>query len=179
MTDKHDISLPVLSGLTRRTAIKGAGMMLGTAAFAKAIAPLWGFAGDIPLDEFMQKHYKELSDEDKKLVFQRLEQEAKDSYGINVSIKDPQPISGVRFAYAINLSACNGNGKCMEACHHENYHDRDTNQSYIRILEMPVGTNDMEQGNTTYTHAVPAKDKYYMPVQCFQCENPPCVFVGD
>ena len=83
----------------------------------------------------------------------------------------------MRYAYAINLSVCNGNGKCMEACHKENNHDRATNQSYIRILEMPVGTTDMEQGNTTYTHSVPAKDKYYMPVQCFQCENPPCVDV--
>ncbi len=177
MTDQQDVSLPVLKGFTRRTALKAGAAMLGTAAFAKAVAPLWDYAGDIPIEEFMQKHYKELSDDDKAIVFKRLEQEAKDTHGIDVSIKDPQPIPGVRYAYAINLSVCNGNGKCMEACHRENNHDRATNQSYIRILEMPVGTLDMEKGNTTYTHSVPAKDKYYMPVQCFQCENPPCVNV--
>jgi molybdopterin-containing oxidoreductase family iron-sulfur binding subunit len=34
---------------------------------------------------------------------------------------------------------------------------------------------DMEQGNTTYTHPVPAEGKFYLPVQCQQCDNPPCV----
>ena len=75
MNDAQDISLPVLKRFTRRTALKTAGMMLGAAAFAKAIAPLWDYAGDIPIDEFMQKHYKELSDDDKSLVFARLEKE--------------------------------------------------------------------------------------------------------
>ncbi len=63
----------------------------------------------------------------------------------------------------------------MEACHKENNHDRATNQSYIRVLEMPKGTMDMAQGNTTYTHAVPAEGKFYLPVQCQQCDKPPCV----
>ena len=56
-------------------------------------------------------------------------------------------------------------------------HDRATNQSYIRVLEMPKGTMDMEQGNTTYDHDVPADGKFYLPVQCQQCDNPPCVNV--
>ncbi|MEQ9617099.1 MAG: 4Fe-4S dicluster domain-containing protein [Phycisphaerales bacterium] len=177
MSETQDVALPVLKGFSRRTALKATGVMLGAAAFSKAIAPLWDYAGDISIEEFMQKHYKELSVKEKALVFARLEQEAKETHGVDISIRDPTPIPGVRFAYAINLSVCNGNGKCMEACHKENNHDRATNQSYIRILEMPVGTSDMERSNTTYTHAVPAKDKYYMPVQCFQCENPPCVDV--
>jgi molybdopterin-containing oxidoreductase family iron-sulfur binding subunit len=65
----------------------------------------------------------------------------------------------------------------VEACHRENNHDRSTNQSYIRVLEMPRGTMDMGQGNTTYTHAVPADDHFYLPVQCQQCDHPPCVSV--
>jgi Fe-S-cluster-containing dehydrogenase component len=36
----------------------------------------------------------------------------------------------------------------------------------------------MEKGNQHYHSAtVPKKDKYYMPVQCHQCANPPCVKV--
>ena len=67
---------------------------------------------------------------------------------------------GVKFGYAINLSKCNGNGKCMEACNKENNHHRGVDQSYIRVLEMTKGSMDMEQGNTTYDHAVPQDDKF-------------------
>ena len=50
--------------------------------------------------------------------------------------------------------------------------------TYIRVLEMDQGSIDVERSNHTYDHSkVPAKDKYYMPVQCHQCANPPCVKV--
>ena len=63
----------------------------------------------------------------------------------------------------------------MEACNKENNHHRGVDQSYIRVLEMSKGSMDMEHGTTTYDHVVPQDDKFYMPVQCQQCENPPCV----
>jgi len=170
-------SLPVLGQVSRRTALKGVGATLGLGAFAAAISPLAKFKDQTSLDEFFQQHYKELSAEDKKAIFARLERETRQRYGADVSIKDPQPIDGTRFGYAINLSLCNGNGKCVEACHQENNHDRATNQSYIRVFEMPKGTTNPEHGNTTYEHDVPQDDKYYLPVQCFQCDNPPCVDV--
>jgi molybdopterin-containing oxidoreductase family iron-sulfur binding subunit len=169
--------LPILGQVSRRTVMKGVGATLGLGAFAAAIAPLAQFKDQTSLDEFLQRHYKELDDDDKKAIFARLEEEAREEYGAEVTIRDPQPISGVRYGYAINLSLCNGNGKCAEACHRENNHDRAANQSYIRIFEMPKGTTDMEHGTTTYQHAVPREDKYYLPVQCFQCEDPPCVEV--
>src|SRR5690606_25659151 len=103
--------------------------------------------------------------------------EQKERYGVDVTIKDHQPIPGVKYGYAINLSVCNGNAKCVEACHRENNHDRASNESYIRVLEMERGSTDMEKGTTQYNHAVPAKNKYYLPVQCQQCDNPPCVHV--
>lgn len=171
------ISLPVLGEVSRRTALKAVGATLGAAAFLTAISPLRELEEDISAEEFMQKHYKELSPDEKREVLARLEQETADEYGAQVHIEDHRPIPGTKFVYAINLSLCNGNGKCVEACHRENNHDRATNQSYIRVLEMPKGTMDMEQGNTTYTHAVPADDKFYMPVQCQQCDEPPCVNV--
>ncbi|MBL9082684.1 MAG: 4Fe-4S dicluster domain-containing protein [Planctomycetales bacterium] len=168
--------LPILNQpSTRRTALKVAGAALGLAAFGQAISPLWSIPENISVDEFLQRHYKELSDDDKQRIFRRLEAETKQELGIEVTIFDPPPIPGVRFGYAINLSKCNGNGKCMEACNKENNHHRGVDQSYIRVLEMPKGSMDMEQGNTTYDHAVPQDDKFYMPVQCQQCENPPCV----
>ncbi len=167
----------VSPGISRRTVVKGVAVTLGALAFAKAVSPIGEVLSDLSLDEFLQKHYKELDAEEKRAVIARLEEEARREYGVDCTIADPAPIPGVKFAYAINLSKCNGNGKCVEACHRENNHDRDTNQSYIRVLEMTKGTMDMEKGNTTYDHPVPAHDKYYMPVQCQQCDAPPCTTV--
>jgi molybdopterin-containing oxidoreductase family iron-sulfur binding subunit len=92
-------------------------------------------------------------------------------------VSDDRPIPGVQFGYALNLSVCNGCRKCAEACNKENNHDRATNQSYIRVFEMEQGSLDFEHANTTYDHAVPAPGKYYMPVQCQQCDDAPCVAV--
>ena len=46
----------------RRTILKGAGATLGVTAFAKALAPITEWTKDISVDEFLQKHYKSLSD---------------------------------------------------------------------------------------------------------------------
>ncbi len=172
-----DNALPIIGQMSRRTVVKGLGAALGMGAFAVAAAPLLEKRNEMSAAEFMQRHYKVLTDDDKSEIFRRLEEEAKQRYGAEVTIGDQRPQPGVRFGYAINLSLCNGNGKCMEACHRENNHDRTTGQSYIRVFEMPKGTQDLAQGNTGYTHPVPQLDKYYLPVQCFQCDDPPCVDV--
>lgn len=170
--------LPILGqGSTRRTALKVAGAALGLAAFGRAVSPLASLPEKVSLDEFLQKHYKELTSSDKEKIFARLVSETKENFGTEVELSDDRPIPGVKFGYAINLSKCNGNGKCMEACHKENNHDRETNQSYIRVLEMSKGSMDMEKGTTDYDGTVPKDDKFYMPVQCQQCDNPPCVSV--
>lgn len=164
--------LPMLS---RRTALKGAGAVLGLGAFGLSISPLTKAIGNLTLDEVLQKHYKEMTDEERGRVLARFEDQAREEHGVEVTINDPRPIPGVKFVYGINLSVCNGNGKCVEACHKENNHDRESKQSYIRVLELPKGSTDLDGADSTYTHAVPAKDKYYLPVQCMQCDNPPCV----
>ncbi|MFN7139839.1 MAG: 4Fe-4S ferredoxin, partial [Limisphaerales bacterium] len=150
------------NGISRRTALKGIGATLGAAAFATAIAPLTEWAKDISLDEFLQKHYRELSPVDLQIVLRRLEKETKEQYGAEVTISDYKPQPGVQFGYALNLSICIGCRKCAEACHHENNHDRATQNSYIRVLEMSKGSMDMEKGTVNYDHPVPQKDKYDM-----------------
>ena len=77
----------------------------------------------------------------------------------------------------MNLSICVGCRKCAEACHIENNHDRKSNNSYIRVLEMDKGSLDLENGRANYDGPVPKKNKFYMPVQCHQCDAPPCVDV--
>ncbi len=164
-------------GMTRRTALKAVGATLGAAAFAKAIAPITQWAADQSVDEFLQRHYRELGPDDMAKVLARLEQDAREEHGVEVHITDPKPTPGVKFGYALNLSICVGCRRCAEACHQENNHDRPSGNSYIRVLEMQKGSLDLEKGNVTYTHPVTDPEKFYMPVQCQQCDNPPCVHV--
>jgi molybdopterin-containing oxidoreductase family iron-sulfur binding subunit len=163
--------------VTRRRALKVLGGTLGAGAFAYAVSPIKAWTDDLSFDEFIQKHYKELDKAELNAILRRLEGDAKRKYGREVTIRDIKPIEGVEFGYALNLSICIGCRKCAEACHKENNHDRRTNNSYIRVLEMEQGSLDLEKGNATYDHAVPAPGKFYMPVQCQQCANAPCVKV--
>jgi Fe-S-cluster-containing dehydrogenase component len=110
-------------------------------------------------------------------ILRRLEADAKVERGVDVTIEDVRPTPGVEFGYALNLSICIGCRKCAEACHEENNHDRATQNSYIRVLEMDMGSLDMARGRVDYEGTVPKADKFYMPVQCQQCRNPPCVTV--
>ena len=175
MSESRKFSLPVLGEVDRRTAIKAGTVMLGLAAWAAAIEPWFEWTGELSTNDFLQKHHRELTPEQMQVILNRLTDEARKETGKPVIVKDQKPIPGVQFAYALNLSICIGCRKCAEACHVENNHDRPSHQSYIRVFEMQKGGIDFEKGNATYDHPVPAKDKYYMPVQCQQCENAPCV----
>lgn len=161
----------------RRVALKVLGATLGAGAFAYAMAPLRAWSKDQSVDQFLQRHYKQMSKDELALVLRRIERETLEQYGAKVTVKDPRPIPGVEFGYALNLSVCIGCRKCAEACHVENNHDRHTNNSYIRVLEMDQGTFDLSRGDAQYDHPVPAPGKYYLPVQCHQCDNAPCVNV--
>lgn len=162
---------------TRRVALKVLGATLGAVAFERALSPLRELDAITSVGDFLQKHYRELSRDEMNAVLRRLEDETQQRYGREVTIRDVRPTEGVQFAYALNLSVCIGCRRCVDACHVENNHDRPTHQSYIRVLEMTSGSMDMEQGNAGYDHTVPAEGKFYMPVQCQQCENPPCTKV--
>jgi molybdopterin-containing oxidoreductase family iron-sulfur binding subunit len=60
----------------------------------------------------------------------------------------------------------------------ENNQSRSPEIQYIRVLEMEKGSIDVETANHYYEPPqIPDPDKYYMPVQCHQCADPPCVKV--
>ncbi len=117
MSEPSTESKPSLPIVTRRTAVKGGFATLGAAAFVGAISPIRRASEPTSAAAFLQQHYQELSDDDKRDVIARLEAETKEEYGADVTISDDRPIPGTKFVYAINLSVCNGNGKCVEACH--------------------------------------------------------------
>ncbi|MEZ4401154.1 MAG: 4Fe-4S dicluster domain-containing protein [Kofleriaceae bacterium] len=166
-----------MSGSSRRVALKVVGATLGAGAFAYAGKPVAQWAAGLEIDDLLRRHYKELTPDEIAQVLRRVEEQTKEVHGVDVRVTDLRPQDGVSFGYALNLSLCIGCRKCAEACHHENNHDRRTNNSYIRVLEMTQGSFDMANGRVDYDHAVPAPGKYYMPVQCQQCDDAPCVKV--
>ncbi len=163
--------------VNRRVALKVLGATLGAGVLARALKPLEEFREGMTREGFLQKHYKELTPAELEATLRRLEADTRRRYGAEVTIRDIRPEEDVQFVYALNLSVCIGCRRCVEACHVENNHDRASHNSYIRVLEMTNGSMDMEQGDASYDHPVPAPGKFYMPVQCQQCENPPCVRV--
>jgi molybdopterin-containing oxidoreductase family iron-sulfur binding subunit len=87
-------------------------------------------------------------------------------------------MDGVQFVYCLNLTRCIGCRKCVHACVAENNQSRTPEIQYIRVLKMPDGSLDIYKAEHNYDPAmVPEKGFFYMPVQCQQCEHPPCVKV--
>lgn len=159
---------------------RGAAAAAGVAALAAAMSPLRQLKDDdLPsAEEFLQKHYKEMTPEDKARVLARIQEQVRKRHGVEVKVSDPPPLDGVEFVYGLNISRCIGCRKCVHACVAENNQSRAPEIQYIRVLEMEKGSIDVETANHHYdATTVPRPDKWYMPVQCHQCANPPCVKV--
>jgi molybdopterin-containing oxidoreductase family iron-sulfur binding subunit len=159
---------------------QGLALTGGVAGLAAAMSPLAGLdPKDLPtVAEFLQKHYKEMSPDEMEAALDRIKKKVEDRFDVTPTVEDLKPMDGVEFVYALNLSRCIGCRKCVHACVAENNQSRSPEVQYIRVVEMPRGTLDLEQGNHHYDHEkVPDPDHFYMPVQCHQCENPPCVKV--
>lgn len=172
---QNDLQAP----LSRRDFIAGATVsMVGASAVAAALTPLI-HAKEVPsMDDFIQTHYKRLTDEDKKEIFARLEEQIDTKYGVTSRIADPPPMDGVEFAYVLNLGRCIGCRKCVYACMKENNQSRDPQIQYIRVMKLKKGNINLESSSHDYPEKEAGdKDYYYMPVQCQQCRNPPCVKV--
>jgi molybdopterin-containing oxidoreductase family iron-sulfur binding subunit len=150
------------------------------AAIAAALSPLRELdSTDAPsLDQFLQKHYKEMTKEEMEEALARIRAQVEKRFGVRPHLRDVRPMDGVEFVYALNLSRCIGCRKCVHACVAENNQSRSPQIQYIRVLEMPRGTTDIEKGNHHYDReTIPDEHHYYMPVQCHQCASPPCVKV--
>jgi molybdopterin-containing oxidoreductase family iron-sulfur binding subunit len=128
-------------------------------------------------EAFVQQHYKRLTEADKERIFARLEAEVRRRHGVAVRVRDPAPLRGVEFGYALNLSACVGCRRCEEACAVENNTSRDPSVRYLKVLQMNAGSLDVERARVGYQGPVPAEGHFYMPVQCQQCRDAPCVRV--
>ncbi|MHC5047327.1 MAG: 4Fe-4S dicluster domain-containing protein [Planctomycetota bacterium] len=167
--------------MSRRSFLRqGTAAAGGLAALAAAASPLARLVREDHdyFDNFFQKHYKEMSPQEIEAVLERIADEVEQRFGKRPDIRDVRPTPGVEFVYALNVSRCNGNRRCVHACVAENNQSRDPELQYIRVVEMPRGTIDLDHGNHHYDRdMVPDRDHYYLPIQCHQCANPPCVKV--
>ncbi len=189
MSDSHDRSPPAgrptgdeaLPQMTRRGFLgKGAAAAAGVAAVAAALSPLRHLdPSDKPtIEKFLQKHYKEMTPEDRKSVLEQIAKAVEERYRVRAEIQDPPPLDGVEFVYGLNLSRCIGCRRCVYACVKENNQSRSPQIQYIRVLKMEKGSINLETSDHHYNPPlVPEHDSYYMPVQCHQCKKPPCVKV--
>lgn len=164
----------------RRSFLKaGIGSVAALTTMAGVVSPLRDLEDPPSLSEFLQRHYTELTPEIKEKIFRRIEEEIARDYGARVHVRDPEPLPNVEFAYALNLSLCNGSRRCVEACKKENnMPDGHSEMAYIRVLEMDIASLDVEKSNVLYDReTVPEPAKYYMPVSCQQCRKSPCTRV--
>jgi len=159
--------------LSRRKALKGLALGIGAMALPArgAAASVW--------EEFFQRNFRELTDEDKRRVVARLEREYAARFGKAVRVKVTPPPEGVLFGYALDLSRCIGCRRCVYACVRENNQSRDPQIHWIRVLQMEKEKGvDIEEAQHYYNPArVPEPGHFYMPVQCHQCRKPPCTKV--
>lgn len=164
--------------INRRTFLKGAAAAAGAAATTGCtgkglLDSSEGFA--LQFQEYFKKHYRLMTDEERTQTVSRLERLAKINQGLTVNIDTTGPREDVLYGYAFNVTRCEGYMECVKACNIENNQDRKSKTQYIRIFEMEHGQMSPDQGDGKFFHMVPKEGHFYMGVQCFQCENPPCV----
>ncbi|HHL39437.1 MAG TPA: 4Fe-4S dicluster domain-containing protein [Deltaproteobacteria bacterium] len=155
--------------------------------------------------EWFQTNYRLMTDDEKKEAIARLEKRYSEEYGKRVTVDGSPPMEGVLFGYALNIQKCIGCRRCVHACVRENNQSRhDPEIQWIRVIKLEKGNfsaDDMNSGypeghgiqvgGNAYKNAgvvlegqhyyepekVPEKDHFYLPIQCMQCEKPPCVKV--
>jgi molybdopterin-containing oxidoreductase family iron-sulfur binding subunit len=111
-------------------------------------------------------------------ILARIADEVEKQYKIRPHVKDYKPMDGVEFVYCLNLTRCIGCRKCVHACAAENNLSRNPEMQYIRVLKMPHGSLNPEEGDHNYnSEMVPEKGFFYMPVACQQCRNSACTKV--
>ena len=125
--------------------------------------------------ENFKENYRLMTEAERDATIRRLERLAKLRHGVDVQMSSKGPAENVLFGYAFNVTRCEGYMECVAACVKENNLDRKSKTQYIRIFEMEHGQMNPEAGDGKYFHEVPAEGRYYTGVQCFHCENAPCV----
>lgn len=127
------------------------------------------------LGDLFQNHFSRMSPNEVGEALARMERKYKEKFQRDIKVEATGALPNTLFGYALNLSRCKGYRDCVKACVEENNQSRDSEIQYIRVLEMPNGSMNLEHADHYYAGEVPKPDHFYLPVQCQQCDNPPCV----
>jgi len=125
--------------------------------------------------EYFKGNYRLMTQGEKDETVQRLERLAKLRRNVDVQMSSKEPIEGVLYGYAFNVTRCEGFMECVAACVKENNLDRKTQTQYVRIFEVEHGKMSPDSGDGKYFHEVPVEGHFYMGAQCYHCENAPCI----
>ncbi|MEW6381349.1 MAG: 4Fe-4S dicluster domain-containing protein [bacterium] len=129
-------------------------------------------------EKFFQDHIRRMSREELHKTIQRLENEYRQKFCRQIKIKTTPAQQDVLFGMTLDLSKCIGCRRCVWACAQENNQSRKPQITWIDVLEMKHGSMDIKEGNRYYRHeSTPAEGYFYLPIQCQQCQDPPCVKV--
>lgn len=164
-------------GISRRSFIKGSTGLLAMVSFGKY---------SDTIREYFQKNLREMTKPELKETLARLERQYRKRYGVNIKVYATPASESTHFGYGLDLSKCIGCRRCVYACVRENNHSRGSEERshnmpihWIRVLEMDKDKGiDFVEANPYYDPgSVPREGHFYVPVQCQQCENPPCIKV--
>ena len=151
----------------------------GLAALAASLAPLRELNDFPTVEQFLQKYYKEMTPEDMAKVLKRIENEVEQQYGIRPHVRDLKPMDGVRVCLLPEPHALHRlpqmrprlrRGEQPVAQSGDPIHPRAADAA--RLAGHGQGRAQLQSAEM-----VPEKGYFYMPVQCQQCKNPPCVKV--
>ncbi len=160
---------------TRRTFLK----ILGLGAATATAASVTGCGSSAPTtEEFFRQHYKKLTPEDKKRIFKHIEDETFARTGVHVDIERSAADRRRRVrlrAEPLRVQRQPPLRRGVRAREQparrsgDSIHPRDRRSKRARSSSAKTRTR------TTTTRKCRRRRKCYLPVQCQQCDNPPCV----
>ena len=162
------------AALSRRRFLKGVGIAAGVVAAGMTPAFLTVPPATSAPSEAAAAEVPRIAEGEDNPLAHILEEDAPVNYPGKPVYYADEP-GNQKWAMVIDVKACVGCRKCVYACVKENNIGRESGFTYIQVLQMDLGSVDLEKGTVDYEEGG-RSDKWYLPVQCMHCAKPTCVY---